>query len=262
MARVQKKAIINTTKHAEKLGMHVSFNNYINDTFIKDYATSCVIKYNNASCVIAKGLQAWNNSDFTMFCDVLNMVKAGDIKITDIEPIMKGSKTNTDKCKSIKVSQKHGNKNVLNPDNKKHDTKTCYSKDSYRDACYSLLDLINMAINEASLSCELAKSMYTTLAYKTINHKFTSHKSAFIWHDMYITPCNLFKTYKKAIMGMNKDDLQKYFNQYYDCKIIDFDIMVDDIFNDLFNHDNNERLVFLNNLNNNNKIELVKDIDN
>ena len=34
MARVQKKAILNTIKHADTLGMQVSFNNYMNDTFI------------------------------------------------------------------------------------------------------------------------------------------------------------------------------------------------------------------------------------
>ena len=115
MGRNHKRVIMETLEHAKTLGISVQFNNFNGHEWLKDYATSMTIDGKSMN-----GLQSWDNKDFRQYLmPYLTEYAHGNMKFTDIENYMKGSKTT-----STRNEQGHVE----------------YAKDSYHWAKIDLLD--------------------------------------------------------------------------------------------------------------------------
>ena len=120
------------------------------------------------------------------------------------------------------------------------DTFEEYVKESYRFSKSNLKNLLNIALNQ----CSYAVDRWQDLADKKANYKFTDCHSAFLYKGYYITPYIMTVTLNEAIKNMKKAKrLQILFNLYYNGNKVNNDTIINDTLNDLFNNDNNERLM-------------------
>jgi hypothetical protein len=125
MGRNQKRVIAETLQTAQELGLNVSFNNFVNGEWLKDYATEITI--NGRSF---KGLQSWDNTDFRAYLKLALIELATGEHVTgynipiktvaDVESYMKQSKT-----ESTRNEQGHVE----------------YAKDSYRWGKINIIDM-------------------------------------------------------------------------------------------------------------------------
>ena len=119
-----------------------------------------------------------------------------------------------------------------------------YVKESYNNSKYLLSDLLNMTMKE----CAYAVEKWADVVDKRITHNYKSTESAFIYKGYYITPCILRSVINNAIKSIDKNKMQTFYNEYYNGNKVKNDVIIHDCLNDLFNNDNNARLMLLDDL--------------
>ena len=172
MGRNHKRVIMETLQTAQELGLNVSFNNYVNGEWLKDYATE--ISINGRSF---KGLQSWDNSDFRAYLKLaLTEFATGEhvtgynvpIKtVADIESYMKQSKTESTRNESGHVE---------------------YAKDSYRWGKINIIDMFE-------------QYQETDMAYK--QYKFDDMETLEQYMDKLQSMQEFFKAYYKKMNNCN-----------------------------------------------------------
>ena len=119
-----------------------------------------------------------------------------------------------------------------------------YVKDSYQESKYTLADLLEMSMKE----CSYAVEKWSDVVDKRITHNFKSTESAFIYRGYYITPCIIAKVMNSVLKAITKTSMQMYYDVYYSGNKVKNDTIINDCLTDLFNNDNNERLLMLDDL--------------
>lgn len=172
MGRNHKRVILETLKNAETLKIQVSFNNYVDGKWLKDYATEVCIDGKSF-----KGLQSWDNKDFMAYFNLaLTEYATGNpvtgyntpIKtVADIENYMKQSKTTSTRNASGHVE---------------------YAKDSYR---WSKINIIDMFEQYQEID----------MAYKT--YKFDDMETLEQYMDKLQSMQEFFKAYYTKMNNCN-----------------------------------------------------------
>lgn len=119
-----------------------------------------------------------------------------------------------------------------------------YVKDSYRNSHMSLHDLLLNALKGISY----AQDKFQTVFDARATHEFKSTESAFLYKGYYITPCILRDIIELAWNDCTKEQQREYLSKFYnDCKKVDIKTLATDCLSDMFNHDNIDRLIMIDN---------------
>lgn len=119
-----------------------------------------------------------------------------------------------------------------------------YVKDSYRNSHAKLTDLLKNALKDIAY----AQDKFQTVFDARATHEFKSTESAFLYKGYYITPCILRDIIELAWKDCTKEQQKEYLKRFYnnDCKI-DIKTLASDCLADMFNHDNVDRLIMIDN---------------
>ena len=119
-----------------------------------------------------------------------------------------------------------------------------YVKDSYRNSHEKLTDLLKNALKDISYAQDKFQSVFDARA----THEFKSTESAFLYKGYYITPCILRDIIELAWNDCTKQQQREYLKRFYnnDCKI-SIKELATDCLSDMFNHNNIDRLIMIDN---------------
>ena len=119
-----------------------------------------------------------------------------------------------------------------------------YVKESYRNSHMGLHDLLLNALKGISY----AQDKFTTVFDARATHEFKSTESAFIYKGYYITPCILRDIINLAWNDCTKEQQKQFLSKFYnDCKKVDIKTIATDCLADMFNNNNIDRLLMIDN---------------
>lgn len=146
------------------------------------------------------------------------------------------------------------------------DTAEQYVKDSYMNSHAKLSDMLKQAIN----TCGYAVEKWQHVIDARAEHVFKSTESAFLYNDLYITPCMLRDVISCVWLTLDNDQQKAYINKFYGDDFenqkariskknkvtnqtknkidLENDLIATDILDDFFNKNDLSRMAFIDEL--------------
>ena len=119
-----------------------------------------------------------------------------------------------------------------------------YVKESYYNSHCKLTDLLQNALKSISY----AQSKFEAVFDERATHEFKSTESAFLYNDLYITPCILKVIISEAWKNCTKESQREYLERFYNGNKTDIKTIINDCLADMFNKNDLERLTYLDDL--------------
>ena len=218
MGRNQKRVIAETLQTAQELGLNVSFNNFVNGEWVKDYATEITI--NGKSF---KGLQSWDNTDFRAYLKLaLTEFATGEqvtgynvpIKtVADIENYMKQTKTSSTKdehghVEYAKDSYRWGKINIIDMFEQYQETDMAYKQYKFDD-----METLEQYMDKLQSMQEFFKAYYTKMNKCNPNPNFWNAERL---ETFYITSNILPKFIREELKAtVNDTDMKMICDMYF-----------------------------------------------
>ena len=101
---------------------------------------------------------------------------------------------------------------------------------------------------KATNDIKIAQDKFESVFDKRATHEFKSTESAFLYKGYYITPCILRSVIELAWNDCGKSEQKQYLERFYNGQKQNIVTIATDCLADMFNHDNIERLIMIDNL--------------